>query len=429
MKNYAIIFSLPIVAFFTSSAFATCQPVYKARQGDDSKGGVPLIFGSIKLQPAEFMPTGLVGSTTATVGQAQSLPEGENQLLYTCDLADQGQTYEYFATNGDSNVGGNISAGEGVYQTYFPFIGIKLIRDSDGKVFSRNWQHSPIEGHREGNKLNFYARDFSGVTAEIYRLPSTMRGGDPVAHWGCNGPADDSASGITYTCPQPNGYTVFVGPGWNDKKNITIPGADSNTNWDGFSNWNWIGFGMQYSTANTFVQTPWGCRVYSYTNPVVLPPVTVTALKSDFETIGKDFTVTYRCGGALVNGFINRNAGVGPDKISVAFSTDHPMFGNNVLWSRYALSDNYGQDGYASNVGIGVSVAGKTIGFITNAYTNDYTKGWFSLLDGEISRSQNTPTQVDITSQYFAFYGIVDPAKPVTPGKIDATAHIIVRYW
>lgn len=218
MKKYAVIFSLPIVAFFTSSAFATCQPVYKARQGDDSKGGVPLIFGSIKLQPAEFMPTGLIGSTTATVGQAQSLPEGENQLLYTCDLADQGQTYEYFATNGDSNVGGNISAGEGVYQTYFPFIGIKLIRDSDGKVFSRYWQHSPIEGHREGNKLNFYARDFSGVTAEIYRLPSTMRGGDPVAHWGCNGPADDSASGIAYTCPQPNGYTVFVGPGWNDKK-------------------------------------------------------------------------------------------------------------------------------------------------------------------------------------------------------------------
>lgn len=160
-------------------------------------------------------------------------------------------------------------------------------------------------------------------------------------------------------------------------KNITIPGADSNTNWDGFSNWNWIGFGMQYSTANTFVQTPWGCRVYSYTNPVILPPVTVTALKSDFETIGKDFTVTYRCGGALVNGFINRNAGVGPDKISVAFSTDHPMSGNNVLWSRYALSDNYGQDGYASNVGIGVSVAGKTVGFITNAYTNDYTKAGF----------------------------------------------------
>lgn len=434
MKKHKTIFFSLLMLSLSSSVFAKCSPVYKGTQGDDSKGGVPLIFGAIKLQPPEFMPVGLIGVTSVSVGQAQSFQsqQGPDTLLYTCDLADEGKTYEYFATNGDSNVGGNVSNGNGIYQTYFPFIGIKLIRD-DGKVFSRNWQHSPVTGHKEGNKLNFYARDFSNVTAEIYRLPATMRGGDPVAHWGCSGPAADDANDITYKCPQPNGYTVFVGPGWNDNRNITVPGADSNTNWDGFSNWNWIGFGMQYSSANIFQQTRWGCRVLNYTNPVVLPPVTASGLKSGIKT-GSNFNITYRCGGPVINSYIRRAAGVGPDKISVAFRTNNPLpphAPGNSQWMPYLVSDNYGQDGYASNVGINVTVSGSdnSIGFITNAYSDDYTKGWFSPLAGETGRVQNSQIQVDITSQYFASYAVLSPDAPVTPGKVDATAYIVVRYW
>lgn len=434
VKKHAVIFSLLLVTFFTSSALAKCKPVYKNGQGGDSKGGVPLTFGPITLQPAEFMPSGLIGSTTASVGQAQAFPKGGDQLLYTCDLSDEGKTYENFATNGDSNVGGNIGNGEGVYQTYFPFIGIKLIRNSDGKVFSRYWQQSPISGHKEGNKLNFYASDFSSVTAEIYRLPATLRGGDPVAKWGCDGPAKDTASGIAYSCTQPNGYTVFVGPGWNDDRNIT-PGSDSNTNWGGFGYSNWIGFGMVYSAANTFKQSPWGCRVLDYTKTVDLPPVTVSALKSGVIT-GKDFTVTYRCGGPSINYFINQRVGVGLNKISVAFKTNNPRPANapgNSQWMPYLVSDNYGQDGYASNVGIAVTPSGSDptttlFGFITNAYTDDFT-GWFSLLEGELTRSVNSASQVDITSQYFASYAVLNPDDAITPGKVDATAYIVVRYW
>lgn len=432
-KHITIFFSLLMLAF-SSSAFARCSPVYKGRQGDDSKGGVPLIFGSIKLQPLEFMPVGLIGVTSVSVGQAESFQSqrGPNTLLYTCDVADQGKTYEYFATNGDSNVGGYAGNGEGVYQTYFPFIGIKLIRD-DGKVFSRNWQHSPIAGHIEGNKLNFYARDFSNVTAEIYRLPTTMRGGTPSAHYGCTGPAADDASGISYSCPQPNGYTVFVGPGWNDNQNITTPGADSNTNWGGFSNWNWIGFGMQYSSANTFQQTNFGCRVLNYTNPVTLPPVTASRLASGVKT-GSNFNITYRCGGPFINTAIQRIAGVGPDKISVAFKSNTsklPDAPGDPQWSPYIISENYDQSGYASNVGIAVTVSGSDtpIGFIRSEYSDDFTKGWFSPLAGETGRMQNGPSQVDITSQYFASYVVLKPDAPVKPGKVDATAYIVVRYW
>jgi type 1 fimbria pilin len=427
MKKHVTIFSLLMAMFFTSSALARCQSVEHGSPGGDAQGGVPLSYGTIKLTPAEFMPAGLIGVTNVSVGQAQAFQarQGPDTLLYTCDLADEGQTYEYFATNGDSNVGGNISAGDSVYQTFFPFIGIKLIRDTDGKVFSRYWQSSPIRGHRDGNKLNFYASDFSSVTAEIYRLPATLRGGDPIAHWGCNGPADDTANGIGYTCSQPNGYTVFVGPGWNDTRNIK-PGTDSNTNWDGFSASNWIGFGMHYAADNSFTQTQWGCRVFNYTNPVTLPPVTLSELKAGVER-GANFNVTYRCGGTAIAQLIDRFAGAGADKISVAFSTNHPVPGG-VDWSRYTLSDNDGLDGYASNVGIGLSVAGKEVGFLTNAY-KDLGVGWFSPLDGVVSRSNNGNNQVDITSQYFAFYGIIDPSKPVIPGQVDATAYINVRYW
>ena len=430
MKKYAAVFSLLMVTFFTSSALATCVQEFANGQGGDGSGGVPLVFGPVTLQPAEFMPTGLIGSTTASVGQAGAFKEGGDQLLFTCDLADKGKTYENFATNGDSNVGGLNGNGEGVYQTFFPFIGIKITRDRDGKVFSRYWQQSPIEGHEEGGKLKFYARDFSSVTAEIYRFPATYRGGG--TKWGCGDPASDNASGIGYTCPQPNAYTVFVGPGWNDHQDIT-PGSDSYSNYGGFGYSNWIGFGMVYSAANKFSQSSWGCRVLNYTNPVFLPQVTIRDLKSGVKT-GADFTVTYRCGGPSVEDAIHKDAGVGPGKISVAFQTNNPRPANapgDAQWMPYLVSDNYGQAGYASNVGIAITASGSDtpFGFIRSSYTDDYTKGWFSLLTGEASRSSNSDRQVDITSRYFASYAILNAADTVTPGRVDATAHIVVRYW
>lgn len=434
MKKSIAVFSVLVITFFTFSVFAKCEPVRNiGTPGDDRHGGVPLIFGSIKLQPTEFMPDGLISATNVSVGQAQAFQSGKNgkgpdTLLYICDITDAGKTFENFATNGDESTGGYNSSGEGVYQTYFPYTGVKLIRDRDGKVFSRYWQQSPISGHTVGNKLYFYARDFSSVTAELYRLPFTMRDKARNDWSSCRGPARDDASGISYTCTQPNGYTVFVGPGWNDDQDIK-PGTDSNTNYGGFSNWNWIAFGMQYSPANTFAQTKWGCRVLSYTNPVFLPPITVSELKS-FTDKGKDFEITYRCGGPLINSYIDTAAGVGPGKISVAFKGNKfPPNDQAAQWSPYIVSDNYGQDGYASNVGIALrSSSDKLIGFINNAYTNN-SQGWVSPLDGETGRQPEGSSQVDITSHYFAFYSAIDSSKPVSPGKVDATAYIVVRYW
>lgn len=434
MKKSIAVFSVLVITFFTFPVFASCRPAHDfGKPGADANGGVPLNFGTIKLQPSEFMPDGMISATNVSVGEAQAFQSGKygkgpDTLLYICDSTDAGQTYENFATNGDESTGGYNSAGEGVYQTYFPYIGVKLTRDKDGKVFSRFWQQSPIEGHRVGNQLLFYASDFSSVTAELYRLPFTIRGNAKNDWSNCHGPARDDSNDIKYTCTQPNGYTVFVGPGWNDKRDIK-PGEDSNNHYDGYSAKNWIAFGMQYSSANRFEQTKWGCRVLSYTNPVILPPITVSELKS-FTDRGKDFEITYRCGGPLINRYINSAAGVGPGKISVAFKGNRfPPNVQGADWSDSIVSDNYGQDGYASNVGIALrSSTNQLIGFINNAYTNG-SLGWISPLDGETGRQQQGTSQVDITSHYFAFYAVIDPNKPVSPGKVAATANIVVRYW
>lgn len=386
------------------------------------------------------MPPGLIGVTHVTVGQAQAFQsrQGQDTLLYTCDLTDAGKTYEAFATNGDSNVGGYRGNGDNVYQTYFPFIGIKLIRDSDGQVFSRYWKRAPISGHVEGNKLNFYASDFSGVTAEVYRLSSTMKDGQSRNNFGCSEPAPDSSYGIRYTCTQPNGYTVFVGPGWNDKANIT-PGADSNDSYSGFTYTDWIGFGMQYSSANMLTMTQSGCRVYDYTKTVTLPPVTVAALKAGSEA-GRTFYITYRCGGPAIKDMIKSltgQGGPGTDTISVAFKTTNLPPGGfaSPYWTPYLISDNYGQDGYATNVGINIDIPGvqNMLGFITGDVPWDSgtttMRGWVSPLSGEVSRQTPGTNILDVTSQYFASYAVINPAEPVTPGKVDATAYIVVKYW
>jgi len=428
MKKHVAVFSLLMAAFLSSSAFAKCRPEKFGSPGGDSSGGIPLHFRPIKLLPAEFMPTGVIDITHVSVGEAQAFQnfQGPDTLLYTCDLADEGKTFENFATNGDDATGGYLGNSDGVYQTYFPFIGIKLIRDKDGLVFSRYWQQAPVSGHKEGNKLKFYARDFSSVTAELHRLPETMRGSGDADWSGCHGAADDNSTNIAYKCTQPNGYTVFVGPGWNDDRDIK-PGTDSRSHWGGFSASNWIGFGMYYASGNHFAQSPWGCRVLNYTNPVILPPVKVSELMSGGEP-GANFNVTYRCGGPLIRSIIRSDSGVGPGKISVGFITDHPVTPGHT-WSRLTLSDNYGQDGYASNVGIGVSVNGQDMGFLTSADADYHSKGWFGLLNGGQFSPSQSASQIDVTSQYFAHYGVIDGQKKVTPGKVDATAYIVVRFW
>ncbi len=187
---------------------------------------------------------------------------------------------------------------------------------------------------------------------------------------------------------------------------------------------------MRYASANHFFSKPYGCHVSGYTNPVTLPPVTADELKSGIKK-GVNFSVNYHCGGALIFAYMRQHAGVGPGMISVAFNTNNPTLGITGTWSPYIVSDNYGQEGYASNFGISVSVDDQLVGFITHGYTDDYTNpGWFSIRAGETSYSYNTQRlSLRYHSQFFSFYGIINLGRPVTPGKIEATANIIVRYW
>ncbi len=413
-----------------SGALAKCKPVYSGNPGGDSNGGVALNFGNIKLSPEEYQPVGLLGVTHATVGDASAFSKGANTLLYECDISDRGQLYEAFSTNGDSAVGGynEYPAGSGIYQTFFPFIGIKITRDRDGKVFSRKWQRSPIDGTIENGKLHVYARDFSGITTELYRNDQTIRT-HATNGFGCSEPAIDTYKG-SYTCTQPNAYTVFVGPGWNADRNY-VEGQDSATGkgYAGFSYYNWIGIGMIYAKPS-LTQSLFGCKVQDYTKVVLMPTVSVTDVENN-NRVGAPFTVKYRCGNFGGTRLIDSLAGVGEGKISVAFmaKNSHKEWAG-ATYVPFLLSDNDGQEGYARNVGIAITPFDRNtnLGFIQENSLGDY-KGWFSLLEGEQQRVQVNSTRMEITSQFRAYYVPIAPGVlPVTPGKFDATAYILVRY-
>lgn len=435
MNKFVFTLLIAVLGLLPDLANATCWPKYNGYPGSDYTGGVPLVFGNVRLQPDEYQPVGIIATTQASLAQASAL-SGPNTLMFQCDISDQGQTFEYFATNGDSNVGGfsqvdQGTLGEGVYQTFFPRIGIKIIHDNSGETYSRYWKRSPISGHIEGGKLNFYLRDFSSVTAQLFKLSYTDRTNSNNL-FGCLGPAADNYQGEV-TCKQPNAYTVFVGPGWNDNRLIK-PGTDSAYYYDGYTVYNWIGIGLIYSSANRLYQTPFGCRVSNYTPVVTLPPITAAQLASG-DKVGVPFSIDYKCDGdffianndGVFNMVISDNTSSPYGNVSAAFmltrfnDLDYPMAGNT---APYLLSDNYGQPGYATGVGIAIEPAngGGALSFIKSNRGGGV--GWFPLNTGLQSTEKNGAQRI-VHARFNAYYHKFDT---VTPGIVDATAYILIRY-
>ena len=68
-------------------------------------GSAQFWFGRINLASTAIQPVGtMLGSAVASAAEASGI--NGDTLLWSCDLADAGEIYEVFSTNGDDRVGG-----------------------------------------------------------------------------------------------------------------------------------------------------------------------------------------------------------------------------------------------------------------------------------------------------------------------------------
>lgn len=434
MKIYQYIFSILLIISSISCytiVNATCYRVDPYVDAGCDPCGVSPGFASLTLSNSYMQPVGTPLATSIFDFTTGVRYGNGDKVLYQCDVSDIGQIYEQVATNGDDRVGGAFDLGAidgnpGYYATYFPYVGIKLTHLKSGTVFSRYWKSIPLTSYQTvGNKINIRVKDLSSIKADLIRLSSL-----PPTTIGsfCGGLASGTGAS-DYTCTQPNGYVLFVGPGVPGE----IDGSDSATNYStwGTGRWNAIGMGTSPRAAINYNGT---CVARNVT-PVVLFPTISDASLNAGNVVDGQLTVTVECDNDIVNNAMS--------SVIMGLQTSYSSFiaaqklglVNSDGGVQYLLSDEYDTDNtVAKGVGITLSFSATGTPMTFVGWTNctatgcpsNITSGWYPLMYGAQVSDNSKVGYTSFTTQLTATLTKI-PGIDVVPGKVKATAYVLVR--
>ncbi|MFZ1181437.1 MAG: fimbrial protein [Herbaspirillum sp.] len=398
-----------------SQAQAICQRKTNVSMDNSSS---QLKFGGINLASAALQPVGtILGSTVATAGNAVGIDD--ETVLWTCDLADKDQLYEVFATNGDDRVGGFFDVGArdgmpGYYQTYFPYMALKITHARSGKVFTRYWQSAKLTNYDvQGKKILIKAKHLSPVQAELARVSTRNQIGSN-SKCGTGMANDYGIQPWNYSCTQPNAYVALRGPGLNSDND----GEDSAYNYKFSSG---VAYGMRNAASLSFLAS---CVVRNVTPSVYFIPITLQELQND-EKREADFSVQTECDYGVDSGTNKNQTAMGIQVSQSAFDTAQKLglVTNGEL--RYMLSEGYGNNpDIATGIGIRIQDGNTAISFLGDPVETT-PKAWFSVLKGS---PPSGSYKTFISERHFtATLERLSNGIPVTPGKVYAIARVIVK--
>ncbi|RAY88587.1 hypothetical protein DP190_00455 [Enterobacter cloacae] len=409
----------------TFNASATCVRKDFSDSGGDLYG-TSLRLGNINLTSDDLQPVGTVLATSVVNLFPSVGLTNPDTVMFECDLADANNIYQAFATNGDSNVGGFTNFGDNYFQTFFRYTALKLTNVESGVEFTRIWQKVPITHYATvGNKIQIRGRDFSPIRAELIKTDKY----DPTPatnSFGCPGP---SAIGYTgnYTCPQPNGYVAFSGPGVE----LAELGHDANLDWTSWGLVRYYALGMNLGPVSTLTNNN-TCGVVSTTPLVTFAKISPAELTAGGNRTGS-FNVQIKCQDGV-------ESGVQHGQTSIAIQTSMPAYVaaqkinlvNGSGGVSYLLSDGYGTD---SSVATGVGIRLEDSKGVTRYFTGwapcDSTcassdnSGWYPVL----SNADSVGESGGYTTYESTYTAILEAIPGQTPkaGKVDATAYVLVK--
>ncbi|MDD0981561.1 fimbrial protein [Pseudomonas shahriarae] len=415
------------------AAQASCKRIYNGYNVLDSYSA-QIPFGRVNLTSTYLQPVGVpMGSVVVSAGSAPGLTA--ETVLWECDQADANDLYEVFATNGDDRVGGYWEIGNGkgttvndglpnYYATWFPYVAVKLTHLNSGLPFTRYWQESKISQYDTvGTKIQIKAKHLSLVQADLARvssLPPTSGAGSNY----CGGMAASSGSGTySYTCTQPNGYIQFRGGGIKSD----VVGSDSNTNFIFWGAYNGVGFGMRAAASISYTAT---CVARNTTPVVTFTPVTASELNQG-HTREADFTINLECSDTASSGTATNQTALG---IQVAYASYVKAQQLNLLTSgagvRYLVSNGYGTDPSVAT-GVGISLRNSSTGTAMNflgwsATGTGASGGWYPVKAGASIAGSSASGYTNYVQTITAILSTL-PGLKATPGKVDATAYVLVK--
>lgn len=420
------IFVLPV------NAHARCTST-GATQTEDNRAAL-LSFGRVNMTDTYFQPIGsvlssiVVPSTSYKYGGATA-----STILWECDLTDLPNIYFLVATNGDDRVGGFFQIGENdglenVYATKFAYVGLR--QTMSGVVLTRYWQKVPIQTYTEttNGKIQIKLSDIPPLQAELIRVSSLTPTSGAASNYCGSGLYYASSSGTTYNCNQPNSYIQLVGP------NLTHDNIGDDSAYK-FAFWgvdNGFGYRMQY----TILSNNATCVARNATPYVLFPTVTTQAL-NDGQTREALFSVQIECSDSAQSGISGGQTAIGIQVSPGAYKAASTLGlinsngGVNML-----VSDNYETDpSLAKGVGINLynTATQSKLVFLgqpdyssSTPWASGTNSGWYPVLDGAQPIGASVAGYRYYQQQYTAVLSKI-PGETVTPGKVYATAYVMVK--
>lgn len=437
MKNITpIIFILLMLS--SSFAAASCRLTAISQTEDGRTAIIP--FGKVNLNDTYLQPVGtllasvVVPPTNYTYGGANA-----SSVLWECDKSDLDSIYFLVATNGDDRVGGFYDIGnkdgmKDVYATWFAYTGLKLTMS--GVTLTRYWNKVPITSYAttDNGKIQIRLQDIPPLLAELYRvssIPENSAASNYCAGRGTGGLGYATATGINYSCTQPNAYIQLSGD-----SNVSFSFARDRTGQDSaysFLFWgadNGFGYGMR--TANSLYQNP-TCVARNVTPVVLFPTMSVTQLEEG-ATTSANFTVQVECNNSAVSGVNNYQTAIGFQVSPGAYNAAQQLGLVNANGGvSYLVSDNYFSNEMAHGVGIKIKNSlNKEMLFVGQPGTVSLTTpggnnaGWYPVLDGATYSNSNASGYSTYNQTMTATLGKL-PGQTVTAGKIYATSYVLVK--
>ncbi|POT55711.1 fimbrial protein [Citrobacter amalonaticus] len=445
-KIFAAAFLMLSGALLASPAWATCYRItstntnsssnYYTEPGKgtaaswdgatDTSGSAGTLPTVININNSTFQPDGtLLASGIVNFLESGAQSYNSEQILFRCTASEEGQLYEYYATNGDATYAGKNEVGstKGLpesYQTYATGMALRATNMTTGEYYSRYWKSRPLV-NLDRDSLGWIlvkAKDFSNTRVELFRLSNSSGG------W--------SSTGI-YPQSQPATYIAFQGGGFSPA--LTV-GSDSCSQYSGWYS-AWTGAVNLYNRIN--IRRSATCSVTNVTPTVIFPTISVSELSSGI-TRQKPVTIRFSCQTgspantgvtALVSGVAAKQTAMGilvnPANAAAAVSEGLGTAGSGVS---YLLSDNYNT---SPNIATGVGIqftrtngsALNLLSTLSGSVLGSNAAGWYPVLDdasaGNVVDGVTTYTKT-INATFTAL-----PGKTITPGKFTATAQVIIQ--
>ena len=411
----------------------TCRRVSSLLQADSARSAL-IPFGKINLTDTYFAPVGsLLGSVTVPSTNYTYGGVTGSTVLWECDESDLPNIYFLVATNGDDRVGGNVDIGgpdglQNVYATWFAYVGIR--QTMSGVAITHIWQKIPITSYEtSGTKIQIRLQDIPPLQAELYRVSSLPSAG--IASF-CAGIAYASTAGTLYSCTEPNAYIQLAG---DDNVSFSFghdkPGDDCATKYNFWGSDNGFGYGMR--TANKLYSNP-TCVARSVTPYVMFPTQTVNDMEAGQEVRG-NFSVRIECSDSATSGVSDQQTALGIQVSEGAYNAASTLgLVNNSGGVSTLVSDNYFDENMAKGVGITIansSDPGTSLTLVGQPGIATLTPGgsaagWYPVLQGATKEGATVSGYSMYSYNFIATLKKLN-GQTVTPGKVHATAYVLVK--